>query len=241
VLPVEVVALLVGLTWGLVAIFWAVVLHWEKTGVTDARRRELQQQGSEPSSIPIKVWRLAVNTVLVGIPALFAIDGLVYRIGILYSPSLSFLAGPDLALQIVGIICSVVGLAILIGLGRKLAMNVYRLAVHERKMMTTGLLHPLPPAPGRVLPAEPELPRAPPPRRLHDAVGAEAPDVVDARGGGRPAAAVRRGGGGVPRPNGTGVPPVPGSHARDRSGRRRDTRRELVKARIAENEARRRR
>ena len=138
-LPLETVALLVGLTWALVAVFWAVILRWEKTSVTEARRQELERQGSEKSSTGIRIWRLVVNTILIGIPLLFAIDGLVYRIGIVYSPSLSLFAGPDLVLQIAGIAFSAVGLAILIGLGRKLAVNVYRRAVHERELMTTGL------------------------------------------------------------------------------------------------------
>jgi protein-S-isoprenylcysteine O-methyltransferase Ste14 len=71
-------------------------------------------------------------------PLLFAIDGLVYRLGILYAPSLTFSLGPDLVLQIAGIVLSAAGLALLIGLGRKLAVNVYRLAVHERELMTSG-------------------------------------------------------------------------------------------------------
>lgn len=138
-LPIEIVAVLVGATWALVAFLWAVILRWEKTGVTDARRRELEQEASEPKPpIGITVWRIVVNVVLVGIPLLLAIDGLVYRVGILYSPSLSVFAGPDVVLQVVGIMLSVVGLTILIVVGRKLAVNVYRLAVHERKLMTTG-------------------------------------------------------------------------------------------------------
>jgi protein-S-isoprenylcysteine O-methyltransferase Ste14 len=137
-LPLEVAALLVGLTWALVAAFWAVILHWEKTSVTEARRQELDRQETASTSPWIRAWRVSMMTILIGIPLLFAIDGLVDRIGILYSPDLSFLAGPDLVLQVIGIVCSVVSLAILIGLGRKLAVSVYRLAVSERKMMTTG-------------------------------------------------------------------------------------------------------
>lgn len=139
-LVLEDVALLFGATWVLVGVFWAVILRWEKTGVTEARRRELEEQRetSERVSTGIRVWRVIVNTVLVGIPLLFAIDGLVYRLGILYAPSLTFSFGPDLALQIVGIMLSAAGLAVLIGLGRKLAVNVYRLAVHERQLMTSG-------------------------------------------------------------------------------------------------------
>ena len=77
-------------------------------------------------------------TITAAIPALFAVDGFVDAIEILYAPELSFFAGPDLALQIVGIVLSVAGLAILIGVGRKLAVNVYRRAIDEREMMTTG-------------------------------------------------------------------------------------------------------
>jgi protein-S-isoprenylcysteine O-methyltransferase Ste14 len=139
VLSIEVVSVLVGVTWVLVGLFWAVILRWEKTDVTEARRRELDQEGPERTTIGIKVWRVGVNAVLIGVPLLFTIDGLVSRLGILYAPGLSFFAGPDLVLQITGIVLSVVGLAILLAVGRKLAVNVYRLAVHERRMMTTGV------------------------------------------------------------------------------------------------------
>jgi protein-S-isoprenylcysteine O-methyltransferase Ste14 len=138
-LSLEVVSVLVGVTWGLVAVFWAVILHWEKTGVTETCRQELEREGPETVSPGIRVWRIATYAVTGAVPLLFVIDGLVYRIGTLYSPRLSFFAGPDLALQVVGIVLSALGLAILIGLGRKLAVNVYRRAVHERELMTTGL------------------------------------------------------------------------------------------------------
>lgn len=138
-LPVDVVSLLVGVTWGLVAVFGAVILHWEKTSVTEARRQELERETSEKPSSGIRAWRVMSNTVMVAVPLAFVIDGLVYRIGILYSPGLSIYAGPDLVLQVLGIALSAVGLGILIGLGRKLAVNVYRLGVHERKLMTMGL------------------------------------------------------------------------------------------------------
>ena len=139
-LPIEAVASIVGATWVLVALFWAVILRWEKTGVTEARRRELEREASEErSSIGIRLWRVGVNAALIGIPLLFAIDGLVDRLGILYAPSLSFSAGPDLVLQVAGIVLSAVGLAILIAVGRKLAVNVYRLAAPERQLMATGV------------------------------------------------------------------------------------------------------
>lgn len=138
-LPVEVVSLLVVVIWGLVGLFWAVIVRWEKTGVTEARRQELRQQESEGPTIGVRVWRMMAFAVTVGVPALFVMDGLVDRIGVLYSPSVSLFIGPDLLLQIAGIVLSAIGLAILIGLGRKLAVNVYRRAEHEREMMTTGL------------------------------------------------------------------------------------------------------
>jgi protein-S-isoprenylcysteine O-methyltransferase Ste14 len=78
-------------------------------------------------------------TVTIGTPLVFVIDGLFGGIGVLYSRDLSFFAGPDLALQIVGIVMSVGSLAILIGVGRKLAVRVYRLGADERQLMTTGL------------------------------------------------------------------------------------------------------
>jgi len=91
-LAIEVVALLFGATWVLVGLFGAVILRWEKTGVTEARRRELEEQreSSERVSVGIRVWRVIVNTALVGIPLLFVIDGLVFRLGILYASSLTF-------------------------------------------------------------------------------------------------------------------------------------------------------
>ena len=130
--------MLVATTWGLVGIFWIVIRRWERTGVTEARRKELESEGPEAVSPAIRAWRWMTVTITIAIPLLFAVDGFVDPIEILYAPALSFFAGPDLALQIVGIVLSVVGLAILIGVGRKLAVNVYRRAIDEREMMTTG-------------------------------------------------------------------------------------------------------
>ena len=138
-LSVEVVALVVGLTWGLAGIFWAVILWWGRTGVTEARRRELDQERSEGVSRGLRAWRLTATGICAVIPTLFVVDGVADDLDILYAPALSFLAGPDLALQIVGIAMSVAGLAILIGVGRKNAVNVYRRALPEREIMTTGV------------------------------------------------------------------------------------------------------
>jgi protein-S-isoprenylcysteine O-methyltransferase Ste14 len=139
VLSVEVVALVVGLTWGLAGIFWWVILWWGRTGVTEARRRELDAEGAEAVSPGLRAWRIMATSACAVIPALFVIDGSIADIDILYAPGLSFLVGPSLALQIVGIAMSVTALAILIGVGRKNAVNVYRRALPERKMMNTGV------------------------------------------------------------------------------------------------------
>jgi len=141
VLPIEVVSMLVAIIWGCVAIAWALIEHWETGPVTEARRREIERERSErpPSGIGKLMWIVGARVVTAAIPLLYVIDGFWDRIGILYSPGFSFTPGPDLALQVAGIVISGVGLAILIFLGRKLAARVYALAAHERELITTGL------------------------------------------------------------------------------------------------------
>jgi protein-S-isoprenylcysteine O-methyltransferase Ste14 len=141
VLPIEVVAILVLLVWGSVAIAWGLIHRWETGPVTEARRREIERQRSErpPSGIGTLMWIVCAYAVTTAIPLLYFVDGFSDRIEVLYSPGLSFTAGPDLALQIAGIVISALGLAILIFLGRQLATRVYALATHERELITTGL------------------------------------------------------------------------------------------------------
>jgi protein-S-isoprenylcysteine O-methyltransferase Ste14 len=141
VLPIEVVSVLVAVIWGCVAIAWVLIEHWETGPVTEARRREIERERSErlPSGIGKLVWIVGARAVTAAIPLLYVIDGFSDRILILYSPEFSFTAGPDLALQIAGIVISAVGLGILIVLGRKLALRVYALAARERVLITTGL------------------------------------------------------------------------------------------------------
>jgi protein-S-isoprenylcysteine O-methyltransferase Ste14 len=141
VLPIEVVSVLVAVIWGCVAIAWVLIEHWETDPVSEARCREIERERSErlPSSIGKRVWIVGARAVTATIPLLYVIDGFWDRIEILYSPGFSFTAGPDLALQIAGIVISAVGLTILIVVGRKLAARVYALAVHERELITTGL------------------------------------------------------------------------------------------------------
>lgn len=136
-LSLEAVGVIAGVTWALAGVFWTIIVVWEKTGATEARRRELERP--EEISPRIRAWRLMTMSVTGAVPLLFTIDAFVDRIRILYAPGLTFVAGPDLLLQVVGIVVSVVGLAILIGVGRKLAVNVYRRAEGERELMSTGM------------------------------------------------------------------------------------------------------
>lgn len=136
-LSVEAVALLVGLTWLLVGLGWVLFSWWEHAGSTEARRAEL---ADTPRTSPgIRLWRILMITVTAGIPLLFLVDGFAGGIRIIYRPSLTFSAGPDLALQIAGIAASIAGLAILFLVGRKLAVHVYSKGVDERRLMTTGV------------------------------------------------------------------------------------------------------
>jgi protein-S-isoprenylcysteine O-methyltransferase Ste14 len=137
-LSIESVAILVAVIWGAVGLFWLLIVRWEATHQTEARRREVERENSEQESVGTRVWHIAAMTVTIGIPLAFVIDGLFGGIGILYSRRLSFFVGPDLALQIVGIALSAGCLVILIGVGRKLAVRVYRLGAEERELMTTG-------------------------------------------------------------------------------------------------------
>jgi protein-S-isoprenylcysteine O-methyltransferase Ste14 len=140
VLPINVVSAIVAVTWGCLALFWAVVLRWEKTNVTEARRRELAtEQPDRVKGVVKMVWPILARVVVFGLPLIFVLDGLVFRIGILYSPRLSFLVGFELPLQIASVVMSALGLVIMIVVGRTLAVRVYRLAPHERALITDGL------------------------------------------------------------------------------------------------------
>jgi protein-S-isoprenylcysteine O-methyltransferase Ste14 len=143
VLPLEVVSVLVAVIWGLVAVFWGVVTYWEWSHRTEARLQEIAAQKSEHGHLSAGelTWRVFARGVVIGLPALFVIDGLWFRIGILYSPALTLDTGFDLALQIVGVVISAVGLAILIVVGWTVSVKIYALATHERQLITTGAHH----------------------------------------------------------------------------------------------------
>ena len=138
-LSIETVAVLVAVIWEAVGFFWLLIVRWEATGQTEARRREVERDRSDKEGVGTRLWHIAAMTLTIGIPLAFVIDGLFGGIGVLYSRDLSFFSGPDLALQIAGIVLSAGSLAILIGIGRKLAVRVYRLASDERELMTDGV------------------------------------------------------------------------------------------------------
>lgn len=134
------VSVLVAVIWGLVGLFWAVVVHWEKSHMTEARREEVARERAERPSLGIRLvaWRVFARGVVIGIPVLFVLDGLLLRIGILYAPSLTLSTGFDLALQVAGIVISAAGLAILIVVGWTVSVKIYARATSERVLLTTG-------------------------------------------------------------------------------------------------------
>jgi protein-S-isoprenylcysteine O-methyltransferase Ste14 len=131
---------LVAVIWGLVGLFWAMVVHWEKSHMTEARREEVARERVERPSLGIRLvaWRVFTRGVVIGIPALFVLDGLLLGIGVVYAPFLTLSTGFDLALQVAGIVISAAGLAILIVVGWTVSVKIYARATSERVLLTTG-------------------------------------------------------------------------------------------------------
>ncbi|MHA1987858.1 MAG: methyltransferase family protein [Promethearchaeota archaeon] len=123
--------------------------YWNKKFLTEARKKELEAQQSENQKIGIapKFWALIREPIIVFLPLLFIIDGLVFRLGILYSPYLSFFNPIDIYLQIIGLIIIFFGLILYLISGKNIIKYVYSKATKERKMMTAGIFayirHPL--------------------------------------------------------------------------------------------------
>jgi protein-S-isoprenylcysteine O-methyltransferase Ste14 len=123
---------------------WALILRWENTHQTEARRRELEssrraETTQAPPSLMQRAWTVAARIVMVAVPALFIIDATVGPLEWLRSPWLVY-SGPFASwLQLVGIAFAGVGLAIMLWVGRKLAVEVYRKATHERDLLRTGI------------------------------------------------------------------------------------------------------
>ena len=115
--------------------------YWNKKFLTEARKKELESKQSEKLKIKIapKIWGLVRKPIMLFLPLLFIIDGLVFRMGILYSPYLSFFNPIDIYLQIIGLIIIFFGLILYLISGKIVTKEVYSKATEERKMMTTGL------------------------------------------------------------------------------------------------------
>ena len=115
--------------------------YWEKKFLTEARKKELEAKRLEKTEKKIapKFWALVREPIIIFLPLLFIIDGLVFRMGILYSPYLSFFNPIDIYLQIIGLIIIFLGFILYLIAGKTVLKEVYSKATEERKMMTTGL------------------------------------------------------------------------------------------------------
>ncbi len=115
--------------------------YWPKKFMTEARKKELEAKQSKKRKVKIthKFWALVREPIIIFLPLLFIIDGLVFRMGILYSPYLSFFNPIDIYLQIIGLIIIFLGFILYLIAGKTVLKEVYSIATEERKMMTTGL------------------------------------------------------------------------------------------------------
>ena len=114
--------------------------RWERNLATPARRREMERERSEwqPRGIQQHAWRGLVALGIVGGPFVLALDGLGAGPGILYAPGVTFGGRLALPIQIAGLVCGAVGVAIMVGVGRYVIEHVYARAAEERCVLTTG-------------------------------------------------------------------------------------------------------
>lgn len=143
-MPPEVVGALLLVVWVTLLLGWAFILRWERTHQTEARRRELEAERAArttrgPQPLGQRAWAFGARATVVLLPALFVADALLFHLGLLYSPWLTY-GGPfALPLQGVGVALTLLALAIMLGVGRILAVHVYRKATHEREMLHAGI------------------------------------------------------------------------------------------------------
>lgn len=138
----ETLGLLVLLVWATALTLWLGVLPaWERWGMTEAsrREREAERATARRRSLATRGWAVGARAVVALFPTVFVVDGLVLPLGIPYAPSLSFLSPLDLPLQLAGFGLCLGALTILGGVGRTLAVHVYRKAADERSLLTTGI------------------------------------------------------------------------------------------------------
>lgn len=141
-LPSEITELLVPAILATMLVGWLLILRWENTNQTEARRREVSREAEAtqpPPPLIHRAWIVAARLLMIAVPALFIIDSLVTPLSFLRLPWLVY-SGPFAAwLQLAGLACAVMGLAIMLWVGRILAVQVYRKASHERDLLRSGI------------------------------------------------------------------------------------------------------
>lgn len=65
--------------------------------------------------------------------------GVIFEIGLLYSPFLSFFSPIDSYVQMAGVLLTAIGLVVMVFVGRTLILQVFTKASEERRMLTTGI------------------------------------------------------------------------------------------------------
>ncbi|MFQ5910313.1 MAG: methyltransferase family protein [Thermoplasmata archaeon] len=149
-MPIEVVAVLLLAIEGATALIeLAVFPHWEKKFMTEARRREIEAKKEQrkrhkrarsfTATARAALVKYYAYVILFGLPATFIVDGSVFRIGLLYSPYLSFFNPLDSHVQLAGMALSAIGLVISVPVTRTLAEQVFGKAKEERRLITTGI------------------------------------------------------------------------------------------------------
>ncbi len=115
--------------------------YLEKKYMTEARRAEIEAQKAQVKAPKPRrhLWNVIAPTLIFAVPILFIVDGLVFPIGLLYSPYLSFFNPLDTPIQVAGGLLAAVGLVLMFVVGRTLIFQVFSKASEEREMMTTGI------------------------------------------------------------------------------------------------------
>ncbi len=148
-IPREIAAGLLLAIGGIVFLLWVGLdMYLERKHMTEARRMEVEAKRAKGVTRPKRhIWHIVGPILMIGVPALFIVDGLILRIGLLYSPHLSFLNPVDTYVQIAGIVLASTGIVVMVVAGITVVLQVYAKASEERRIITTGIYayigHPL--------------------------------------------------------------------------------------------------
>ncbi len=141
-LPIRIAGALLAGLWGTAVLMWLVLdPYWTRRHMTEARRREKEAAKAQPHARPPvdRAWSAIAIVVLLALPTLYIVDALLLPLGLLYAPSLSFIPPFASAWQIGGVAVTLVGLWIMLTVGRTLARKVFAKAEAERSLITSGL------------------------------------------------------------------------------------------------------